>query len=68
MALLNLLDAFDADVDNQVAHFKENIKETRSLIQLCRSERVEKLARARQKKAAIDRGTLAADSEFWCSI
>ncbi|KAJ3853041.1 hypothetical protein EV368DRAFT_64421 [Lentinula lateritia] len=28
LALLDLLDAFDADVETQVAHLKENIKET----------------------------------------
>lgn len=68
LALLDLLDAFDADVETQVAHLKENIKETRELVVICRAERVEKLARACRKKEAIERGTLAADSEFWCSI
>ncbi|KAJ3881849.1 hypothetical protein F5051DRAFT_396233 [Lentinula edodes] len=68
LALLDLLDAFDADVETQVAHLKENIKETRELVVMCRAERVEKLARACRKKEAIERGTLAADSEFWCSI
>lgn len=68
MALINLLDAFDADVENQVAQVKEHIRETRSLVGVIREERVERLARARHQKEAIARGTLAADSEFWCSI
>ncbi|KAJ3733662.1 hypothetical protein DFJ43DRAFT_1153260 [Lentinula guzmanii] len=53
LALLDLLDVFDADVETQVAHVKENIKDTFGLVEICRAERVEKLARASHKSAFI---------------
>ncbi|KAE9401580.1 hypothetical protein BT96DRAFT_918713 [Gymnopus androsaceus JB14] len=68
MALINLLDAFDADVENQVAQVKEHIRETRSLVGVIREERVERLRVRATRRKSIARGTLAADSEFWCSI
>ncbi|KAF9071111.1 hypothetical protein BDP27DRAFT_1322796 [Rhodocollybia butyracea] len=68
LALLDLLDEFDKDVASQVAHVKDSIAETRDLVKTCRAEHVEKQARAHQREAAIEKGTLAADSEFWCSI
>ncbi|KAJ3713315.1 hypothetical protein C8R42DRAFT_684781 [Lentinula raphanica] len=68
LALLELLDIFDADAETQVAHVKENIKETLALVDICRAERAEKTARAHRKKEANERGTLAVDSEFWCSV
>ncbi|KAJ3814151.1 hypothetical protein F5876DRAFT_73237 [Lentinula aff. lateritia] len=60
LALLDLLDAFDADVETQVAHLKENIKETHdkgiapSLVaakeKLQRSQLEDKLGQALQQR------------------
>ncbi len=68
LALLNLLDEFDADVESNVHRVRNSIQEARRLLEECRMERVERLARARQRKEEVERETHAVDSEFWCSI
>ncbi|KIK67081.1 hypothetical protein GYMLUDRAFT_37123 [Collybiopsis luxurians FD-317 M1] len=68
VAFLDLLDAFDADVEAQLARAKENISEVRELVKVVKAEWAEKLVEARRKKERIERGTVAVDSEFWCTV
>ncbi|KAL0956068.1 hypothetical protein HGRIS_002237 [Hohenbuehelia grisea] len=68
IALLDLLDKFDADVSTQVARAKDNIREVTEDVKTFRHERQERLETERKRRVQEKTETKEIGSDFWAGV